>query len=119
MDFDFSEWLNKQLDQRGWSQGELARRAGISQGAISNVLSGKREPGADFCMKVAQALGEAPEKVLKLAGILPASEAEIREIRTEEMLAIYRTMTPGQKKEVWRFIKFLLQSREDKENGET
>ena len=44
----FRAWLSEELDQRGWSQSELARRAGVSQFAVSSVISGNRNPGADY-----------------------------------------------------------------------
>lgn len=36
---DFSEWLNQEIEKRGWSYSELGRRAGISHSTISLVLS--------------------------------------------------------------------------------
>jgi len=56
---------------RGWSQRELGRRAGISGAAISKLESGATEPTNDTIVKVARALGESPEDLLRLAGHLP------------------------------------------------
>lgn len=66
-----SDFLNTQLEQRGWSKRELGRRAGISSTQVADVISGRSNPGADFCISIARALGEPPEHILRLAGILP------------------------------------------------
>ena len=63
----FTRWLQDQLDERDWSQSELARQAGVSSAMISDVLSGNANPGWGFCKKVASALDLPPENVLRLA----------------------------------------------------
>ena len=66
---DFIEWLTDKIRTGGLSYSELARRGGMSHARISQVMAGET-PGADFCVKLARALGESPEYVLRLAGIL-------------------------------------------------
>jgi transcriptional regulator with XRE-family HTH domain len=66
-----SEWLQAELETRGWTQSELSRRSGLSSAMISTVLSGKAAPGIRFCRKVARAAGTSPEKLMHLAGLLP------------------------------------------------
>lgn len=49
-------------------------------------MTEQRNPGFDFCVGIARAFGEQPEKVLRLAGLLPpvppevAEEHEIRDL---------------------------------------
>lgn len=75
----FSEWLSKKIEESGLSYSELARRGGTSHARISQVIGGET-PGADFCVKIARALGESPEYVLRLAGILdPPVEEPVTE----------------------------------------
>jgi transcriptional regulator with XRE-family HTH domain len=64
-------WLRDQLDARSWTHNELARRAGVSQPAVSSVVSRQRRAGWDFCLAIAEAFDEPPEKVMRLAGLLP------------------------------------------------
>lgn len=78
MDTDFVQWLNNAMGERGWSQSELARRAGIDQSTISRVLAGQGA-GSEFCIGIARALGELPERVLRLAGILPPLPPSVQE----------------------------------------
>lgn len=67
----FTDWLQKELDTRGWSQSELGRRANLASATISYVLSGNTNPGFEFCKKVALAFGVSPERILRMAGLLP------------------------------------------------
>lgn len=67
----FSEWLQKELDQRGWTQSHLSRVAGIARGTLSNISSGNREMGPDTALAIARALNIPPEAVFRAAGLLP------------------------------------------------
>ena len=56
---------------------ELARRAGtISHTYVTDVVNGRVQADADFCIAVARPLGYAPEEILRIAGHLPPSVAE-------------------------------------------
>ena len=68
---DFAEWLIEQTESRGWSYRELGRRAGLSSGAVSKVVTGAALPGSDFCLGVARAFNMSPVDVFRRAGILP------------------------------------------------
>lgn len=68
----FTDWVNEEVHNRGWTQNELARRAHVSSGHLSLVVTERQNPGWDFCAKVAQALGKPPEYALRLAGLLPS-----------------------------------------------
>lgn len=52
---------------------ELARRAKIDPGTVSNVLSGKQEPGAKFYQGVARAFALPLESIERLdrEGVIP------------------------------------------------
>ena len=39
-------------------------------------MAGKHQAGFEFCRRVARAFGEPPEKVLRIAGLLPARELD-------------------------------------------
>ena len=69
---DLIPWILRELQERGWSQAELARRSGISAAGVSQILSEQRLPTPDFCIAIARALRIPPEDVLRRAGILPA-----------------------------------------------
>jgi len=43
----FAEWLQKQMDERGYSQAELARRSDIKAASISRIMNGTRNIGTE------------------------------------------------------------------------
>jgi transcriptional regulator with XRE-family HTH domain len=69
---DFVNWLIGEMNSRGWSNSELARRAGVVHSTISLVLSSKSSPGPDLCLGLARAFRMPPEEVFRIAGLLPA-----------------------------------------------
>lgn len=46
------------------NQKELAKKSGLTEAAISNYISGKRNPNASSVLKIAKALNTSPEKIL-------------------------------------------------------
>ena len=103
----FPQWLLTEINERGWSQGELARRAGITQGAVSHILGGMRSPGPEFCKAVAKALGYPPEVVFRKAGILPPKPPQNEE--TEIALHLLNQLPPEKRQAALQFLKFLAQ----------
>lgn len=68
---DLPGWLQGELNLRNWTAADLAERAGVYHSTISRILKGERKAGADACRAIAVALGEEPDKVFRLAGLLP------------------------------------------------
>ncbi len=48
--------LWERMDVHGWSQNEVARRAGISTGMLSQVMNGKRKPSGDLLRRLHEVL---------------------------------------------------------------
>ena len=86
------EWLKRRVRREGWSYNELARRAGLSSGGISIVMTRRQNAGVEFCLGVARALNEPPEKIFRLAGLLPRREDP--DERIDEILFYFDQMTP-------------------------
>ena len=68
---DLATWMKDELDARGWSLREMARRVGVSHTAIINVVNGRTRPSAHLCRKIALVLRVPPEAILRRAGLLP------------------------------------------------
>lgn len=68
---DFLTWLDAELEQRGWNDFQLSRRAGISHSAISRARRGGVLPSWEVCGAIARALDLPPEMVFRKAGLLP------------------------------------------------
>jgi transcriptional regulator with XRE-family HTH domain len=71
---DFSEWLQSELEQRGWKQSDLSKRSGINSGLLSRIINGERRPGVDTCTAIAKAFGMTDIQVLDIAGLAHDSD---------------------------------------------
>ncbi len=65
---EFSEWLDRELYNRGWSRSEAARRGNISASMVDKVINGHAQPGMTFYKGIAQAFKMPLEDVLVKAG---------------------------------------------------
>ena len=63
----FSEWLMSELDKRGWSRSEAARRGKISASMFDKVINGYAQPGMRFIEGIARAFGMSPSEILEIA----------------------------------------------------
>ena len=65
------DWVNEELNRKGIKGAEASRLAGVNVGAISEIINGQT-PGLKICFALADFFGTPREKVLRLAGHLPA-----------------------------------------------
>jgi transcriptional regulator with XRE-family HTH domain len=100
----FNMWLNNELKKRDWLAADLARKAKLGKSTITRILNGGRDAGPEVCVAIAEALGEPPEKVFRLAGLLPELSQEDATLR--ELMEYARTLTRDQRKVVLRFAWF-------------
>ena len=47
---EFTEWLQNELNERGWNQADLAKTIGSPNATISRIMSGSRNIGPELCM---------------------------------------------------------------------
>lgn len=78
----FSDWLVLTLEEKDWSQADLARQAEVSPAAISDIISGRRNVGKNTAKAIAKALKLPPEQVFRAAGILPPDKKINENIET-------------------------------------
>lgn len=72
MDTELSEWILTEIDRRGWTLRELARRARLSSSVVASAANGTSNPGLRLCQGLARATQTPVEEIYRLAGILPA-----------------------------------------------
>lgn len=105
----FAKRLEELREERGWTQSDLARKAGLTPSAISQFESEGREPRFSSIVKLAHALEASPAY---LAGL------EEYETENEEMRALLRDMK-GLSQKDRRSIQFLAAKlREEGDTGE-
>lgn len=100
---NFTEWLMKQIEERDISMREFARRGEISHTSVSNVLAGKTDPTADFCLGVARALKLKPDYVLRKSGHLPPAP-DTDDPKVSEAMTLFSKL-PAHEQE--RFLLFM------------
>jgi len=110
----FIEWLQQELDSRGWSYNELARRAGMTGANVSYVMSGKQRATFDFCAAIAKPLGETPEKLFRMAGLL-ADVPAMEEKSVRELYEVIRALSRENREQITRIAALLL--REQRESS--
>lgn len=69
---DLPEWIQSELDNRGWIQADLVRasKGRLTTAQVSRVLSRQQQAGIKFCQGVAYALDVTLESVLRHVGII-------------------------------------------------
>jgi transcriptional regulator with XRE-family HTH domain len=111
---DLFTWITGEVNKRGWTNSELARRAGISPSTLSLVLSGDRKPGISFCVGVARAFDELPEKVLRLAGLIPPLPApEDEGVNYEQLWDVVKNMSAQERQNVFEYARWRLQQERE------
>lgn len=72
----FGRAVAEARDARGWTQDELAERAGVSQSNVSGWEQGKWTPDPDAVFTVERALRLAPGTLSVHLGYVPAKELD-------------------------------------------
>ena len=106
---DFIGWLAKELDQRSWTQADLARSAGVSRAQVSRVLSGMSSPGKAFCRQIARAMHITPETVFREAGLLPPEPKETK--RSREAQQLFGDLSDQQQETMLAIMRTLIEER--------
>lgn len=109
---DFVRWLNAEIERRSWSNNELGRRADVSRSTVSLVLTGQQSPTWEFCYRVAQAFKEPPEKLFRLAGLLPPAPPE-RDQVIQEIIDILKQLSSAERKDLLEYARFRYQRGKD------
>ena len=104
-----SEFLEQKIADHFWRPADLARKAHIPDATLSRILSQSRQAGPDVCKALARALDQPPEKIFRLAGLLPPSRDPGED--EEELLHHYRDLDEMGQREARAVIRALRESR--------
>ena len=92
----FSEWLQVEMDKRGWSQSDCARAANLNRAVINKLLNGKSKPQPSTLAAIARAFKIPIESVYQAAGLLPQNMDH--DDRTRELIHIFESIQSSQRK---------------------
>ena len=93
---DFSEWLQTEMNKRGWSQSDLARCADLNRAVINKLLNGKSHPQPPTLEAISRALKIPLETTYRAAGLLPANTES--DDATEEAVHIFKSIQDTQRR---------------------
>ena len=108
---DLATWLKHELKLRGWSMREMARRTGVSHTAIINLVNGRTNPSAQFCLQIAEALQMPPEEIYRSAGLLPSSTPE--EASLLEANYLFARLSESEQETVLTIMRALAEKRRE------
>ena len=54
--------------ERGWSQGDLGERLGVSRQSVNAIETGKYDPSLPLAFKIAQVFGQPIEAIFRAEG---------------------------------------------------
>lgn len=92
----FSEWLQAEMDKRGWSQSDMARAAELNRAVINKLLSGKSHAQPTTLEAISRALKIPLETLYRVAGLLPANSDS--DDTTEEAMHIFKSIQNSQRR---------------------
>jgi transcriptional regulator with XRE-family HTH domain len=107
---NFREWLDAELEKRGWSRRTAAKKAGLSDSIITKVINNRSDPGVNFIKGIAKALGVSQYEILgRINGIWPDNEGETSALR--ELAA---QLEPDQRAELFEIGRLKLHLQEQR-----
>jgi transcriptional regulator with XRE-family HTH domain len=92
----FSEWLQAEMNKRGWSQSDLARAADLNRAVINKLLNGKSHPQPATLEAISRALKIPIETTYRAAGLLPVNGDH--DDTLEEAIYVLRNIHSAQRK---------------------
>lgn len=113
---DFADWLEWQLQTRNWRPSDLARKSGVTQSTIGNILNRRREVGPDVARAIAVAFEIPPESVFRLAGFLPPLPGPELESNIQEVTEIMKKLSLKEQEEVKDFARYRYERSREKES---
>jgi transcriptional regulator with XRE-family HTH domain len=114
----FSEWLQEELERRGWSQSDCARSANLNRAVINKLLNGKSQPQPSTLAAIARAFKIPVETAYRAAGLLPASSDH--DDSTQELMYIFKSIqSPQRKATAIMLLKALIAEEENEKRNDS
>ena len=104
---EFVDWLNIEMEKRGWSIRQTARAANLSHTVIAVALSGDK-PTFNTCAGLADAFNVSPNFVFQLAGLI---EEQNKDELTEEAEFLMSQLSPYERQLAVKFIRVLAEEK--------
>ena len=112
----FAEWLQSEMNKRGWSQSDCARAANLNRAVINKLLNGKCRPQPNTLIAIARAFKIPVETAYRAAGLLPPSP-ELDDDAAELMYIYNSIQSPQRKITAITLLKALVIEEENEQRG--
>lgn len=113
----FAEWLQLELDKRGWSQSDCARACDLNRAVINKLLNGKCRPQPATLIAIAKGFRIPVEVAYRAAGLLPPSSDG--DDATQEVVHIFKSLqSPQRKATAIMLLKALMAEEENQLRGD-
>jgi len=112
----FTEWLQREIDKRGWSQSDCARACELNRAVINKLLNGKCKPQPVTLIAIARGLKIPVEAAYRAAGLLPAIADG--DDSMQEVLHLFKNIqSPQRKSTAIMLLKALVAEEENEQRG--
>lgn len=113
----FAEWLQLEMDKRGWSQSDCARACDLNRAVINKLLNGKCKPQPVTLIAIARGLKIPVETAYRAAGLLPPIPDG--DDSTQEVLHLFKNIqSPQRKATAIMLLKALVAEEENEQRGD-
>lgn len=107
----FAEWLQSEMEKRGWSQSDCARAANLNRAVINKLLNGKCRPQPTTLIAIARAFKIPVEIAYRAASLLPPNP-DLDDMTAELMYVFSRIQSPQRKMTAMTLLKALVLEEE-------
>lgn len=114
----FANWLQSQLNERGWRQADLVRASGIHSGYLSKLLTQERMPGVETCQAIARAFNMRDTDVMKIAGLAASTEPDDQTPSIRELVGTFNELDDENRETILKMLRALNEMQQaDKRRG--
>lgn len=120
-------WLERQLQERGWTQRQAAEHTGIKRSTLNLIMRSDTKPGWDILIHIAEAFDQPLWFILELAGLdlqlPPTTDVILRRIQSKaeeqpEYAQLLELLGSAEPEDVRALLSLLLGARQMRERAE-
>jgi transcriptional regulator with XRE-family HTH domain len=101
----FGDRLELELERRGFTQRELARRLDVSPQAVNGWMRGTSQPSWERLVKLEDVLDLPRGELMALLGYRPPPDGDERLVTLEEAIRADEGISPESKRALLRFVR--------------
>ena len=112
----FADWLQTEIDKRGWSQSDCARAADLNRAVINKLLNRKSKPQPHTLVAIARAFKLPIEIAYRAAALLPPNTEGDETL--EELIHVFKSIqSPQRRATAISLLKALVAEEEKEQRG--